>query len=425
MQTTNSNQLFEKSSQLFPGGVNSPVRAFRSVGGKPVFIKSSQGAYLNDVDGNSFIDYICSWGPMILGHGDPSVLQALTKQMQQGLSFGACHELEIQLAELVMEFFPKIEMMRFVSSGTEACMAAIRLARGYTKREKIIKFSGCYHGHFDSFLVDAGSGVATFGLPNSPGVPENLAKQTFTAEFNDLNSVKTILEKYPDSVAAVIVEPVVGNAGCIIPQTGFLEGLRELCDEYGSVLIFDEVMTGFRLSKGGAQELYGVKPDLTTLGKVIGGGLPVGAYGGKKGIMSHIAPAGPVYQAGTLSGNPMGMACGIATLNALKDGKAYEILEDYGRQLEDGINGLLKQYSFDGVFQRVGSMMSLFFTDLPSVQNFTDAKTCNLEKFGKFFNLCLESGIYLPPSQFEAWFTSIKHGKTELDKTLSTIEKCF
>lgn len=423
MSTTKSEQLFEISKQLFPGGVNSPVRAFKSVGGIPLFFESASGAYIKDVDNNDYVDYIGSWGPMICGHNHPQVIKAIKEMSDKALSFGACHEYEIILAKAVQSLMPNIEIMRFVNSGTEACMSAIRLARAYTQKSKIIKFSGCYHGHFDSFLVQAGSGAATFGLPDSPGVVKNLASETLTAEFNDIQSVINIFNAHPDSIAAVIVEPVVGNAGCILPERGFLQSLRSICSEYHSLLVFDEVMTGFRVSKGGAQELYSVKPDLITLGKIIGGGLPVGAYGGKKEIMEMIAPSGPVYQAGTLSGNPLGMIAGATTLSLLSEEGFYDNLENYGQALEKGIREIALKKGIPIVLNRCGSMMSVFFTQEPRVTNYKQAKKSNTEFFAKFFHSMLNHGVYLPPSQFEAWFFSSKHGDKELEITLKAFEK--
>jgi glutamate-1-semialdehyde 2,1-aminomutase len=417
-----SAQLFSKAQKLFPGGVNSPVRACKAVGGSPVFFESASGAYLYDVDGNKYTDYVGSWGPMICGHTHPKVIEAIQKQLCKGLSFGACTELEIELGELVQKLFPSIETVRFVTSGTEACMAAIRLARAYTKRSKIIKFAGCYHGHYDSFLVQAGSGVATLGLPDSPGVLPELASFTLTLEYNDLAQVEEAFKKNPDSIAGIIIEPVVGNAGCILPQPGFLEGLRKICDQYKSLLIFDEVMTGFRVSKGGAQERFKVKPDLTTLGKIIGGGLPVGAYGGKAEIMQMVAPAGPMYQAGTLAGSPLGMVAGAATLKLIQEPGFYEALEETGANLGKGITEIAHSKGISVVVNRCGSMLSVFFTKEKEVTNYQLAKTSDTERFAKFFRSLLEKGIYLPPSQFEAWFFSRAHGIEEVTKTLKAVE---
>ena len=420
-----SQELFEKAKNIFPGGVNSPVRAFKSVGCSPIYIKSSSGAYLFDVDGNEYIDYIGSWGPMICGHTHPKVLEAINETMQKGISFGACTELEIELATLVQQMFPSIEIIRFVTSGTEACMSAIRLARAYTGKSKIIKFSGCYHGHYDSFLAQAGSGVATFGLPDSPGVLPNLASETITVDYNNLEQLEKAFFQNPDSIAAVIVEPVVGNAGCILPKPSFLEGLRDLCDKYHSLLVFDEVMTGFRLSLGGAQEKYRIKPDLTTLGKIIGGGLPVGAYGGRADIVKMVAPEGPMYQAGTLAGSPLGMAAGKATLELIQEKGFYEKLEHIGMTLEKGIRQIADKYQIPIVLNRCGSMLSVFFTQAEQVYDYNSAKTSDAHRFAKFFRLMLERGIYLPPSQFEAWFFSSAHNETEIVKTLKAIDESF
>jgi len=420
-----SQALFQTAQQYFPGGVNSPVRAFRAVRQTPIFIRSANGAYLHDVEGNEFIDYVGSWGPMICGHGHPKVIQAVNEASQMGLSFGACTKYELQLADEVKKLMPNIELLRFVNSGTEACMAAIRLARAYTQKNKIIKFTGCYHGHADSFLVEAGSGVATFGLPDSPGVLPEVAASTLTARFNELNDVKLLLETHRGAVAAVVLEAVVGNAGCILPQEGFLQGLRSLCDEHGVLLIFDEVMTGFRLSKGGAQELFGVKPDLTTLGKILGGGLPVGAFGGRADIMRLIAPEGPVYQAGTLSGNPLAMATGSATLKLLQEDGFYEKLDEYGKALQEGIYANARRRRIPVVVNRCGSMLSIFFTNQESVHNYESAKNCDLNRFSRFFTSMLEQGIYLPPSQFESWFFSSKHNEYTLNKTLQAVDRAL
>ncbi|HEY9885723.1 MAG TPA: glutamate-1-semialdehyde 2,1-aminomutase [Vampirovibrionales bacterium] len=421
----NSQELFQEAQTLFPGGVNSPVRAFKSVGGSPVFFERAKGAYLYDVEGKEYVDYVGSWGPMVCGHNHPEVISAIHTVMQQGLSFGACHPYEIKLGKLVKEFMPNIELLRFTSSGTEACMSAIRLARAYTKKPKILKFAGCYHGHFDSFLVQAGSGVSTFSLPDSPGVLKEVAENTLVAEFNNLESVKKVFQENKDSIACIIFEPIVGNAGCIPPQEGFLQGLRDICDENKALLVFDEVMTGFRVAKGGAQELYGIKADLVTLGKILGGGLPVGAFGGKKEIMEHIAPSGSVYQAGTLSGGLLGMAAGAATLELLKDGNMYKQLEGYGQKLEKGIKEIAAKKDVKVVVNRVASMISIFFTELNTVNNFENAKTSDLNKFSNFYKSMLNEGIYLPPSQYEAWFFSATHSDVELNKTLAAIEKAI
>lgn len=420
-----SSELFDQAKKLFPGGVNSPVRAFKAVNCDPVFIESAQGAYLHDADNNEYIDYVGSWGPMIAGHGHPSIIQALYETMQKGLSFGACHKGEIKLAQEVMKLMPNFETIRFVNSGTEACMAVIRLARAFTERPKILKFSGCYHGHADSFLVQGGSGIATLGLPDSPGVLPELANQTLTAEFNDLKGVADIFEKYKNQIAAIIVEPVVGNAGCLLPQTGFLSGLRQICDENNSLLIFDEVMTGFRVAKGGAQSLFNVKPDLITLGKILGGGLPVGAYGGRADIMQMIAPSGSVYQAGTLSGNPLGMAAGYANLQLIQAQGFYEKLEMAGRFLEEGLREAAYKARTNIVVNRCGSMISVFFSNLPQINNYTEAKSSDTRQFANFFQNMLADGIYLPPSQFETWFFSSAHTERDLNKTIKVAYQSF
>lgn len=420
---TLSSIYFEKAKTLIPGGVNSPVRAFKSVGGNPVFIQSAKGAYLTDVDGNSYIDLIGSWGPMLFGQAHPVIENAVREALSDGFSFGAPSLKEVQIAEKIVSMVPSIEKVRLVNSGTEATMAAIRLARAYTKRDKIIKFEGCYHGHGDSFLIAAGSGVATLGTPDSPGVTVSTARDTLTAIYNDLTSLKSLFEANPLDVAAVIVEPVVGNMGLVIPEPGYLEGLRKLCDEYKALLIFDEVMTGFRQSPSGYQGVCGVQPDLTTLGKIIGGGLPVGAYGGKSDIMDMIAPAGPVYQAGTLSGNPLATTAGLAMLNLItSDENVYSRLAQKGKALKDGIQSQLKQLGKNYTVNQLGSMFTLFFTDAP-VKNFSDAKTCDLTLFGQYFQGMLKRGVYLPPSQFESWFLSDALGEVEMQKILQASEE--
>lgn len=422
MNTSKSHSLFAKAQKLIPGGVNSPVRAFRSVGGNPLFISKAKGSKIYDADGNEFIDYVGSWGPMIVGHAHPKVSEALKKAIDNGTSYGAPTKLEVTLAEMVIDAVPSIEMVRFVNSGTEATMSAIRLARGYTGRDKIIKFEGCYHGHADYLLVKAGSGVATLGLPDSPGVPADFAKHTLTATFNDLKSVKALFEANKGKVACVIVEPVVGNAGCIPPKDGFHEGLRKLCTEHGALLIFDEVMTGFRVAYGGAQERFKIKPDITCLGKVIGGGLPVGAYGGKKEIMQKIAPAGPIYQAGTLSGNPLAMTAGIETLKILKKPGTYKKLEETTKHLCDEMIRLCKKHKQASTLNRVGAMYTSFFTS-QKVVDWNTAKTSDTAKFGRFFMGMLERGVYLAPSQFEAAFTSLAHSKKDVEKTLKAADE--
>ena len=422
MAGTRSKKLFEEAKKHIPGGVNSPVRAFRSVGGDPLFIKKAKGSKIYDADGKAYIDYVLSWGPMILGHAHPKVNSALKRVIAGGTSFGAPTELEITLAKMVKKAVPSIEMVRMVSSGTEATMSAIRAARGFTGRDKILKFDGCYHGHGDSLLVKAGSGVATFGLPDSPGVPADLAKHTLTVSFNDLAAVQDICKREGERIACIIVEPVVGNMGCVPPLPGFHQGLRKICDQYGIVLIFDEVMTGFRVAYGGAQELYKIKPDLTTLGKVIGGGLPVGAYGGKREIMEKIAPVGPIYQAGTLSGNPLAMTAGIETLKLLGKPGVYKALEKTSVELEAGLRSAAEETGVPTTINRVGSMFTTFFTD-KKVTDFTSAKTSDTAKFGNFFRAMLKHGVNLAPSQFEAAFLSLAHTKSDIARTIEAARK--
>ncbi len=416
--------LFQEAQTLFPGGVNSPVRAFRAVGGQPLFIERGEGAYLFDVDGNRYIDYILSWGPLITGHAHPKVIDAIQQAACKGTSYGAPSPLEIELAKSIMEFMPKIEMIRFVNSGTEATMSALRLARAYTKREKIIKFDGCYHGHADMLLVQAGSGVATLGLPDSPGVPADTVKDTLVADFNNLESVEALFKKYPDQIAAIIVEPVAGNMGVVPPLPGFLEGLRTITEREGAVLIFDEVMTGFRVHRGGAQTLYNIKPDLTTLGKVIGGGLPVGAYGGKREMMQMVAPAGLMYQAGTLAGNPLVMSAGIAALSLIKGDECWKKLEQTARRLEAGISSVAKQAGIPIQQTRVGTMFTTFFSETKPV-DWNTVKAADKARFGKFFQKLLENGVYLAPSQFEAGFLSIMHTEAVIEKTLEAVTEAF
>jgi len=417
MNTAKSKILFEKAKKSIPGGVNSPVRAFRGVGGTPLFMERASGAYIWDADGNKYIDYVGSWGPFILGHSHPAVTEAIIKQAEKATSFGAPTELEIQLAELVISCVPSIEMVRMVNSGTEATMSVIRLARAYTNREKIIKFEGCYHGHGDSFLIKAGSGVLTLGAPDSPGVTKGTAQDTLNAIYNNIESVKKLIDANQDQIAAIIVEPIAGNMGVVFPKENFLKELRDLCTKEKIVLIFDEVMTGFRVALGGAQSIYNVKPDLTTLGKIIGGGLPVGAYGGKKEIMSMISPSGPVYQAGTLSGNPLAMAAGIATLKILRDDNPYSALEKKSAYIADEFAKNIMASGIKAFQTRVGSMMCLFFMD-KEVIDFDSAFTSNTEQYGKYFHSMLESGVYLAPSQFEAMFASAAHSEEDIEKTI-------
>ncbi|MGC9352435.1 MAG: glutamate-1-semialdehyde 2,1-aminomutase [Mariniphaga sp.] len=410
---------FQEAQKHIPGGVNSPVRSFSSVGGNPPFIAKASGSKVTDIDGNEYIDYVGSWGPMILGHAHPAVVEAIQKTAALGASFGAPTELETEMAQLIKKLVPSIDMVRMVNSGTEATMSALRLARGYTGRKLVVKFEGCYHGHNDSFLIQAGSGALTFGTPNTPGVTEGTARDTLSAQFNDLTSVEQLFEKHKNQIAAVILEPITGNMGVIIPEQEFIEGLRKLCDENNTVLIFDEVMTGFRLGKGGAQELLGITPDLTTFGKIIGGGLPVGAYGGKQEIMEMLAPKGPVYQAGTLSGNPLAMAAGITTLRLLDETPDfYENLGKTSALLEEGLQNNLKELQFDGVINRVGSMFTLFFTKENRVNSFADVKKCDTALFAEYFRMSLESGIYLAPSQYEAGFVSAAHTNEDIERTV-------
>jgi glutamate-1-semialdehyde 2,1-aminomutase len=413
-----SGRLFEQARALLPGGVDSPVRAFGAVGGEPVFFERGQGSHVWDADGNEYVDWMCSWGPLILGHADPRVVAAVSEAVAAGTSFGAPNRREVELAALVRERMPSVEMLRFVSSGTEAGMSALRLARAATGREKIIKFRGCYHGHADALLVDAGSGALTLGIPGTPGVTKGAAADTLIADFNDLASVERLLEANQGAVAAVIVEPVAGNMGVVPPATGFLQGLRRRTAEHGALLIFDEVITGFRVAPGGAQELYGVTPDLTVLGKIIGGGLPVGAYGGRRDLMEQIAPIGPVYQAGTLSGNPAAMAAGIATLRALAEPGVYERLEATAVALESGLLDAARTAERAITVNRVGSLLTPFFVDGP-VEGYASATAADTSAFASFFRAMLDAGIYLPPSQFEAWFVSTAH--TEQD-VMATVE---
>ena len=418
-----SARLFARALQLMPGGVNSPVRAFRGVGGTPLFIRSAQGPTVVDADGRSFIDYVGSWGPMILGHADAEIVAALAAVAANGTSFGAPNELEIELAEEIIDAVPSIEMVRMVNSGTEATMSAIRLARGITGRDKLVKFEGCYHGHADSLLVKAGSGVATLGLPDSPGVPASLAQHTLTVPFNDTQALADVFEQHAD-IAAVIVEPVVGNMGCVPPQPGFLNFVRDVTRKHGALFICDEVMTGFRVARGGAQELYAVKPDITCLGKIIGGGLPVGAYGGSRELMTNIAPVGSIYQAGTLSGNPLAMTAGLITLRRLRDSSIYRTLEERSAKLCDGVAEAAAAAGVEVTTNRVGSMWTSFFTNEP-VTNWESANKSDRARYGRFFHAMLNEGVYLAPSQFEAGFVSITHTDAIIDQTIAAARKAF
>ena len=421
-ETSNSDKLYQRACLRIPGGVNSPVRAFKSVGRTPVFINKANGSKLYDVDGHEYIDYVGSWGPMILGHAYPPIVEAVQSAAAEGTSYGSATELEIEMAELMCKIVPSVEMVRMVNSGTEATMSGIRLARAFTGREKIIKFAGCYHGHADSFLIKAGSGALTFGVPDSPGVIPSIASGTLTAQFNHLDSVESLMKTYSGQIAAVIVEPIVGNMGCIPPQNGFLEGLRNLCTQNGVLLIFDEVMTGFRVALGGAQELYGIKPDLSTFGKIIGGGLPVGAYGGRRDIMQMVAPSGPMYQAGTLSGNPLAMSAGLVALRTLSEQpEIYDELEKKSAKLAGGIHSIIQRFKLPLLQNRVGSMFTLFFTDQP-VLDYDSAVQSDTKKFAVYFNEMLQRGIYLAPSQYEAAFMSWAHSDADIERTLEASE---
>ncbi len=420
-----SEQLFERAQQTIPGGVNSPVRAFKAVGGTPRFITKADGPYIVDADGKQYIDYVQSWGPMVLGHNNEKIRNAVVAAAQNGLSFGAPTEAEIIMAEKVKELVPSMEMVRMVNSGTEATMSAIRLARGYTGKNKLVKFEGCYHGHADSLLVKAGSGALTLGVPSSPGVPADVAQHTLTVEFNNLDSVKAIFAECGDDIACIIVEPVAGNMNCIPPVEGFLEGLRAICDEYGAVLIFDEVMTGFRVSRGGAQERYGITPDLTCLGKVIGGGMPVGAFGGKRDILTHIAPTGPIYQAGTLSGNPIAMAAGLAALDQLAEPGLYDSIFASTQKLVEGFQSIANEFSIPLTTNSAGSMFGIFFTDVEKVVNYQQAINCNQAQFKQFYHGMLDEGVYLAPASYEAGFVSKLHDDAIITATLDAARKVF
>ncbi len=425
MKRDASFMLFERACKVMPGGVNSPVRSGKAVGTSPIFVKKAEGAYIWDEDGNKFIDYVCSWGPLILGHSHPEVVKSIEEAARKGTSYGIPTKLEVEMAELVVEMVPSVEMIRFVNSGTEATMSALRLARGYTGRPKIIKFIGCYHGHSDCLLVESGSGVATLGIPGCPGVPDEVVSNTISVPYNDLDSLRSVMEQIGDEVAAIIVEPVAGNMGVVLPEADFLKGLREICDKWNSILIFDEVITGFRVSAGGAQKAYGIYPDITCLGKIIGGGLPVGAYGGKAEIMKHIAPTGEIYQAGTLSGNPIAMAAGLTTLKILKENDSiYSELEQKGAYLEKGLKEAAARVGVPVTIQRTGSMGCGFFTDKP-VRNFSDALSCDTKAYATFWNKMLEQGIYLAPSQFEAFFISSAHSFEDMDRTIEAAEKAL
>ncbi|WP_323149268.1 glutamate-1-semialdehyde 2,1-aminomutase [Pseudomonas oryzihabitans] len=420
-----SAQLFDQAQRHIPGGVNSPVRAFKSVGGTPLFFKHAQGAYIVDEDDKRYVDYVGSWGPMILGHSHPDVLDAVRRQLEHGLSYGAPTALETTMADLICEIVPSMEMVRMVSSGTEATMSAIRLARGYTGRDTIIKFEGCYHGHSDSLLVKAGSGALTLGVPSSPGVPAAFAQHTLTLAYNDLAEVEETLSRVGDQIACIIVEPVAGNMNCVPPAPGFLEGLRSLCDRYGVVLIFDEVMTGFRVALGGAQAHYGIRPDLTTFGKIVGGGMPVGCFGGRREIMEKIAPLGPVYQAGTLSGNPLAMAAGLTTLQLIRRPGFHAELSDYTTRMLQGLQDRADAAGVPFVTTQAGGMFGLYFSGAEDIVTFSDVMASDSERFKRFFHLMLDGGVYLAPSAFEAGFTSIAHGDEELRITLDAAERAF
>jgi len=420
-----SEQLFEQAQQHIPGGVNSPVRAFKAVGGTPPFIEKANGPYIYDADGKAYIDYVQSWGPMVMGHNHDSIRQAVIDAAEHGLSFGAPTSKEITMAKQVSKLVPSMEMVRMVNSGTEATMSAIRLARGYTGKNKILKFEGCYHGHADALLVKAGSGALTLGVPSSPGVPADFVKHTLTMEYNNLHSVEQAFAEFGDDIACIIVEPVAGNMNCIPPVDDFLKGLRHLCDSHGALLIFDEVMTGFRVALGGAQALYNIQPDLTTLGKVIGGGMPVGAFGGKKEIMQHIAPLGPVYQAGTLSGNPVAMAAGLAALELVQQDGLYDTLSKQTARLAEGFRQVAKKHQIPLTVNYVGSMFGIFFTDRETVTNYHQAINCDQQRFSQFYHLMLEHGVYMAPASYEAGFVSSAHTDEVIEQTLAIADKVF
>jgi glutamate-1-semialdehyde 2,1-aminomutase len=421
MKYTESQQLYQQALKLIPGGVNSPVRACKSVGAAPLFIDRADGCHIFDADGNRFVDYIGSWGPMILGHRHPAVIEAIAGVLQRGTSFGAPMDSEIQLAQMVIDAYPSVDMVRMVNSGTEATMSAVRLARAATNRQIVVKFDGCYHGHADTLLVAAGSGVATLGIPGSPGIPESIARHTLSLPFNDIDSVQKVMEQQGENIACIIVEPVAGNMGLVTPIVGFLEALKELSQKYGSILVFDEVMTGFRVAPGGAQSLYGISPDLTCFGKIIGGGLPVGAYGGRQDLMDHIAPQGSVYQAGTLSGNPIAMAAGIATLEQISQDGFYESLEEKSQRLAGGLSNAAENAGIPASVSHIGSMLGMFFTD-QDIKNFDDAKKCDLEMFSAFYNGMRTNGIYIAPSQFEVLFVSAAHTSEDIEQTIRAAE---
>lgn len=422
LNTEKSKKAFAEAQSFIPGGVNSPVRAFGAVGGTPIFIKSGSGCHLTDVDGNTYVDYVGSWGPLILGHAEPRIVKRIHEAVANGTSYGAPTELEIKLAQLMKEAMPSLEKVRMVNSGTEATMSAIRLARGFTKRDAVIKFEGCYHGHVDSLLIQAGSGATTLGTPTSPGIPQDFVKHTISLPYNNIDAVNEVCSKRGKDIACIIVEAVAGNMGVVLPKKGYLEGLREITKRHGIVLILDEVMTGFRVAHGGVQSLYNITPDLTTLGKIIGGGLPVGAYGGKKEIMDTISPVGPVYQAGTLSGNPVAMTAGIATLEILRDGNIYKTLEEKSKRLAAGMEKACKDAGIPAYHTRLGSMLCTFFTDQP-VTDYATAKRCDTKRYAKFFHGMLERGFYFAPSQFEAVFVSMAHGEKEIDATVDAFRE--